>query len=48
MIYKFFDKKSNGSGVAAIEPNYQLANELHRQIIRKFKIRKVYSIFGEY
>ena len=48
IVYKFFDKKSSGSGVAAIEPNYQLANELHRQIIRKFKIPKVYSIFGEY
>ena len=29
MVYKFFDKKSSGSGVAT-EPNYQLANELHR------------------
>ena len=28
MVYKFFDKKSSGSGVAT-EPNYQLANELH-------------------
>ena len=44
MVYKFFDKKSTGSGVdtslankSATEPNYQLANELHRQIIRKFK-----------
>ena len=36
MIYKFFDKNSGGSGVGA-EPNYQLANELHRQIIRKIK-----------
>ena len=36
MVCKFFDKKSSGSGVAATEPNYQLANELHRQIIRKF------------
>ena len=44
MVYKFFDKKSSGSGVAT-EPNYQLANELHRQIIRKFKRRKVYSSF---
>ena len=35
MVCKFFDKKSCGSGVAATEPNYQLANELHRQIIRK-------------
>ena len=45
MVYKFFDKKSSGSGIAATEPNYQLANELHRQIIRKFKKRKVYSSF---
>ena len=30
MIYKFFDKKSSETGVAAIEPNYQLTNELHR------------------
>ena len=47
MVYKFFDKKSSGSGVAATEPNYQLANELHRQIIRKFKKRKVYSSFRD-
>ena len=46
MVYKFFDKKSSGSGVAT-EPNYQLANELHRQIIRKFEGRKVYSSFRE-
>ena len=42
MVYKFFDKKSCGSGVDT-EPNYQLANEIHRQIIRIFKKRKVYS-----
>ena len=49
MVYKFFDKKSSGSGVdtslvnkSATEPNYQLANELHRQIITKFKKQKVY------
>ena len=46
MIYKFFDKKSSGSG-AATEPNYQLANEFHRQVIKKFKIRKVYSSFKD-
>ena len=34
MVYKSFDKKSSGSGVGA-EPSYQLANELHKQIIRK-------------
>ena len=32
----FFDKTSSGKGVAS-EPNYQLANELHKQIMRKFK-----------
>ena len=41
MVYKFLDKKSSESGVATV-PNYQLANELHRQIIRKFKRIKVY------
>ena len=44
MVYKFFDKKCSGSGVDA-EPKYQPANELHRQIIRKFKRRKIYSSF---
>ena len=29
------------------EPNYQLANELHKPIIRKFKKRKVYSSFRD-
>ena len=46
MVYKLFDKKSSGSGVDA-EPNYQLANKLHKQIIRKFKKRKVYSSFRD-
>ena len=36
MVYKFFDKKSRGSGIAN-ELNYQLANELHKPIIRKKK-----------
>ena len=39
-------KESSGSGVAS-DPNYQLANELHWQIIRKFKRRKVYSSFRD-
>ena len=39
MIYKSFDQKSSGSSVAT-GPNYQLANELHWQIIRKFKEEK--------
>ena len=46
MVYKFFDKKSSGSGIVN-EPNYQLANELHKPIIRKFKKRKVYSSFKD-
>ena len=44
-VYKFFDKKSKGNGIN--EPNYQLANELHKPIIRKFKKRKVYSSFRD-
>ena len=44
MVYKLFDNKSSGSGIDA-ESNYQLANELHWQIIRQFKRRKVYSSF---
>ena len=54
MVYKLFDKKSNGSSVdtllakkSATEQNYQLANELHRQTIKKFKKRKVYSSFRD-
>ena len=41
MVYKFFDKKSSGS-VITNEPNYPLADELHKPIIKKFKKRKVY------
>ena len=50
MVYKFFDKTSSRNGVAVTEPNDQLANELHRQITRKFKKRKVYAIdlFSKY
>ena len=44
MIYKFFDKKSSGSGITN-GSNYQLANELHKPVIKKFKKRKVYSSF---
>ena len=35
MVYKFFDKKYKGSGIVN-EPNYQLANELHKPIIKRF------------
>ena len=43
MVYKFFDKKSKGSGLK----NQQFADELHKPIIRKFKKRKVYSPFKD-
>ena len=39
-VYTFFNKKSSGSGITAIKPNYQLANELHEPIVRKFKKKK--------
>ena len=56
MVYKFFDKKTKGSGVTtlankspikSILQNEQLAEELHKPIIRKFKKRKVYSAFKD-
>ena len=46
MVYKFFYKKSSGSGINN-EANYQLADELHKPIIRKFKKKKVYSSFRD-
>ena len=50
MVYKFFDKKSKGSGIVTNKPNYQLANELHKPIIRKFEkerfIHHLEIIFG--
>ena len=49
MVYKFFDEKSGGKGVATV-PNYHLANELHKTIIKKFKrwkfIYLLETIFG--
>ena len=50
MVYNFFDKKSQGSGITAnneIKENIQLADELHKPIIRKFNKRKVYSSFRD-
>ena len=35
MVYKFSDKMSKVKGIIN-KPNYQLANELHKPIIRKF------------
>ena len=47
MVYKFFDSKVSGSGAKLIPENEQLANELHKPIIRKFEKRKVYSTFKD-
>ena len=44
MVYKFFDKKSIGSGIAS---SSILADERHKPLIRKFNIRKVYSQFKD-
>ena len=44
MVYKFFDKKSTGSGIAS---SSILADELHKLIINKFNKRKVYSQFRD-
>ena len=46
MVYKFFDKKSKGSGFnIEVKHNEQLAKELHKAINRNFKKRTVYSGF---
>ena len=42
----FFDKMSKGSGIVN-KPSYQLANELDKPIVRKFKKTKVYSFFKD-
>ena len=47
MVYNFFDKKSQGSGIANNKENIQLADELRKPIIRNFKKRKVYSSFKD-
>ena len=40
VVYKFFDKKSKGSGIINNKENIQLADELHKPIIKKFKNKK--------
>ena len=55
MAYKFFDAKTKDSGItlankSAIKStpqNEQLADELHKPIIKLFKKRKVYSAFKD-
>ena len=56
MVYKFFDKMSKGTGVVtfsnksaikSMPQNQQLAEELHKLIIRKFYKRRVHSAFND-
>ena len=54
MVYKFFDNKTKGSvtlpnksAIKSIPQNEQLAEELHKPIIRKFKKSEVYSAFKD-
>ena len=55
MVYKFFDKKSMGSGTAkrsSLERTVKdsssiLADELHKPVIKKINKRKVYSQFKD-
>ena len=41
MVYKFSDKKTE----SVVSVNEQLAEELHKPIIKKFERRKVYARF---
>ena len=47
MVYKFIDKKTAGSGVKSMQKSEQLAEKLHKPIIKKLKKRKVYSTFKD-
>ena len=46
MVYKFFDKKSMGSGFVK-DSSLILADELHKPVIKKFNKRKVCSQFKD-
>ena len=52
MVYKFFDKKSKGRGAKHVNTklapqNQQVAEEIHKLIIRKFEKRKVHAAFKD-
>ena len=47
MVYKFFDKKSEGSWIVNNKKNIQLADELHKPIIRKFFKKEKYILHLE-
>ena len=50
MVYKFFNERTKGSGIESgnrFPENKELAEELHKPIIKNFKRRKVYSSFKD-
>ena len=47
MVYKFFDKKFSASGIKSMQQNEQVAEELHKPIIRQLK-KSVFSIQRRY
>ena len=50
MVCKFFNERTKGSGLNFVKNslnNSQLAEELHKPIIKNFKRRKVYSSFKD-
>ena len=47
IVYKFFEKNTVCNNIKSMPQNEQLAEELHKPIIRKFKTRKVYSTFKD-
>ena len=52
MFYKFFDKKSKGSGAKQVNTklapqNEKLAEELHKPFIKKFEKRNVHAAFKD-
>ena len=54
MIYKLFDEKTGSEMTATsnVNINKMLAHKLHKDVIRKFRRRTIYSkfknIFGQY
>ena len=40
LVYKFFGKKSKGSGITTNGFNYQLPNELHKPVTKNLKKEK--------
>ena len=50
MVYKFFNERTKGSGInnkGNLQVNSQLAEEIHKPIIKNFKRRKVYCSFKD-